>query len=488
MARVTGFTAERMLEIENSTVVDGEVDAYHNLILKTRGGQNIDAGSLTTIPQVTVQDTDSVDLTIAGAGSLANPWKISAETKDQTIIAWLDPAFRFGSSSLVKMEGQSGLVGPFNWVCEYDRQGPRRVRMVRQGNTYVIAGQIPDKEYALTLGPNWYTYSRLSVDNTFADQIKAVQLKTGLVVLSGLIRLNASSAADGSLIAKLPPELAPDCSILLPVLMGDQAHNIRIWPNGDITAWGSYPGSTYLSFDGVCFYPKSANIPWALIGDAGSGFSSAAQAFDDVANWGSPKFYKDEYGFVWFQGLLRLKAAISADNTNLVSMPSSHRVSIEQHFRGAGHPGSWVGLGGQPTNGLNWKPNSVATSGSYMSITGVVFTTADAIANNPWSNLSFLANGWTFHSLTASVLRREDGLCMGRGLIVGGSLNLKAFRLEPDLWARRGKIILATISNNGNGRINVSSRDDIEIANQPGGVSLGLGSNWFSLDTMQWVR
>jgi microcystin-dependent protein len=43
MATVTGFTAERMLAIENSTVVDGEI-VGDNLILMTRDGTPIDAG------------------------------------------------------------------------------------------------------------------------------------------------------------------------------------------------------------------------------------------------------------------------------------------------------------------------------------------------------------------------------------------------------------------------------------------------------------
>jgi hypothetical protein len=45
MAKVTGFTAERMLVIENETVVDGEVQG-DNLILLTREGTPIDAGNV----------------------------------------------------------------------------------------------------------------------------------------------------------------------------------------------------------------------------------------------------------------------------------------------------------------------------------------------------------------------------------------------------------------------------------------------------------
>ena len=45
MATVTGFTAARMLQIENGTVVDGDVVAGE-LILVTRGGTQINAGSV----------------------------------------------------------------------------------------------------------------------------------------------------------------------------------------------------------------------------------------------------------------------------------------------------------------------------------------------------------------------------------------------------------------------------------------------------------
>lgn len=45
MATVTGFTSARMLQIENTTVVDGDV-VGDNLILKTRAGTTIDAGNV----------------------------------------------------------------------------------------------------------------------------------------------------------------------------------------------------------------------------------------------------------------------------------------------------------------------------------------------------------------------------------------------------------------------------------------------------------
>src|SRR5690606_26799543 len=51
MATITGYTAQRMKEIEDSTVVGGEVDENTHLILVTRDGTQIDAGSLPPGPE-----------------------------------------------------------------------------------------------------------------------------------------------------------------------------------------------------------------------------------------------------------------------------------------------------------------------------------------------------------------------------------------------------------------------------------------------------
>jgi microcystin-dependent protein len=50
MATITGFTAERMLEIENGTVVDGEIRADGHLWLIQHDGTEIDAGTVTGPP------------------------------------------------------------------------------------------------------------------------------------------------------------------------------------------------------------------------------------------------------------------------------------------------------------------------------------------------------------------------------------------------------------------------------------------------------
>ena len=51
MAEVTGFTAVRMLQIEQTTVVSGTV-VNGRLMLTTRGGEEIDAGNVLGITMV----------------------------------------------------------------------------------------------------------------------------------------------------------------------------------------------------------------------------------------------------------------------------------------------------------------------------------------------------------------------------------------------------------------------------------------------------
>jgi microcystin-dependent protein len=74
MATVTGFTAERMLAIENTTIVDGSV-VGDNLILSTRAGSEINAGSVrgpTGSPGVTEQQLSTIVANNSPVGSIVD--------------------------------------------------------------------------------------------------------------------------------------------------------------------------------------------------------------------------------------------------------------------------------------------------------------------------------------------------------------------------------------------------------------------------------
>lgn len=73
MAEVTGFTAARMLEIEDGTVVSGEINGSGHLILTTHGGDDIDAGyALVAVPDAST--------TVKGVSELATQAEVEAHT------------------------------------------------------------------------------------------------------------------------------------------------------------------------------------------------------------------------------------------------------------------------------------------------------------------------------------------------------------------------------------------------------------------------
>lgn len=95
MATVTGFTAERMLVIENASVVDGNV-VGDNLILVRHDGSTIDAGSVrgpTGSPGLTLAEYDAAVAINSPIGSILDYIGVIAPTN------WL------------KMEGQTVVNG-----------------------------------------------------------------------------------------------------------------------------------------------------------------------------------------------------------------------------------------------------------------------------------------------------------------------------------------------------------------------------------------
>lgn len=398
----------------------------------------------------------------------------------------LDGSYRGGEKAKVVATPGGSVAGEYQWASPYDPQASRNVRVLTSGTNSQILGQTEDGVYPLTFGPNWYTYNSLTSSNTFNGHPRATQLKSGLVVLSGLLRVNGS-VADASVIAYFPPELAPDSSLLMPVLNNDQIGTIKINTNGTITAYGTPIGNGYISLDGVTFWPAAANVPWTVVGSGGSSFGANFEVWSSgTSEWGQVKYFKDVYGFVWFQGLVRIKVSPTADNTNIITLPTTHRADQQGHFRAAGPPGVWVGVGALSTNGLNWKTNSVSGVGQYISVSGVVFTTTDAVNNNPWKGIPTLTNGWGFYSgFTSQVLRREDGLCMMRGMLTPNGSGVRVFiPIERELYPRFGTIIIANISNNANSRADLSSLRELDNG---GGVAFSMVSAWTALDSIKWV-
>lgn len=81
MARVTSFTAQRMLDIENNSVVSGVVDANGNLVLTKHGGQNINAGRV-----VGESGQDGKDGEDGERGAVATIWSANASYIENDVV------------------------------------------------------------------------------------------------------------------------------------------------------------------------------------------------------------------------------------------------------------------------------------------------------------------------------------------------------------------------------------------------------------------
>jgi hypothetical protein len=133
MATITGLTADRMLEIEAASIVDGSIDATGHLILTTKGGTNIDAGYFGFSAQSITTPTDFNTLTQPGSYVFLVSTDVAASANAPTADAF---GFTSGKSGILLVEGNS------NWIRQtwtnYNNAQDTLVR-VKTNNWYAWA-------------------------------------------------------------------------------------------------------------------------------------------------------------------------------------------------------------------------------------------------------------------------------------------------------------------------------------------------------------
>jgi len=533
MAKVTGLTAARMLEIENASIVDARLNDY-DLILTNHEGQDINVGNVrgpqgpegpietpatigaminSTADKTSPVDADRLPLMDSEVGNVIKKFSwlsVKDRLKEyfdtlytpinniSTQSGLLDPTYRFGSSK-VKIDGTLSS-NSFEWLTPYKPQGNRVVNLLTVGSSTKIIGQAENNSTQLPLNKTyWYSYNDvndISGTTLWSSAIKVTKLPSGLVVLSGLLS-SITLAPAGSLIATLPVGYRPDNCILHPVLIADFVKTISIETDGSIRVYGQdIPANYYLGLDGVTFWAAGV-ANWVPIGSGGSSFGVR---FSNHAPWdaiyGYPSYWKDPYGFVWFRGLVRALADITIENDIIANLPSNYKANLEQHFIATGdplHPLQGAGSG-YNHEGLVHKNITGKTliAGGAKSLAGICIQTNDSKNSNAWVTPPALGNSWVncqpSNYPSASYLLREDGLRMLSGLIKFGVLGQAVMLLsEKEYHPENGRQLFPAIASAGEARINIHGTNDGSTAGLISPTRAVNGHNWFSIDQIKWI-
>lgn len=407
--------------------------------------------------------------------------------------ALLDPAYVGPGPARVSVLPSGTLSdGSYEWRGSYYPWGNRVVNMIRVDGRWFIDGHSQTAIDPLTGGGRggivklnllngWTNYSEYTGSYQYVEA-QAQLLPSGIVVLSGLP--GNGTVTSETVIATLPPGYRPDSDMMFPTLSGNAWKSIKIKANGDILTQSGWI-SSFASLDGIAF-PAAGVASWTEIGASGSG-SSFANSWAMYPNpiWGTPAYWKDPYGLVWFRGIIS-GGSRAADNTPMISLPASHRSVLQQHYAATAEDGFGL-VGAQATNGLNYK--NAPSGSSWISLAGITIVTQDSYTSGSWFTRPLLS-GWSNYDVAvfpaAAVTRRPDGLGLSRGLIRAGTVGggEKAVGLPRNLMPAMGSITPRP-AGAAAGRVDIYGH---KTTGPTGSLSVNFGSNnWVSLDGMKWM-
>ncbi|UDL15889.1 minor tail protein [Microbacterium phage Pumpernickel] len=412
--------------------------------------------------------------------------------------AVLDPAYIGPGPARVTLLPNGTLsTEAYEWRGDFYYWGNRVVNMVRVDGRWFIEGHAADTRDALTgqgrggivrlnLVNGWTNYGDYTGSYQYADA-QAQRLPSGIVVLSGLP--GQGTVTTDTVIATLPEGFRPDTDMIFPTLNGNNWRAITVAANGEIRVRANTV-NTFVSFDGIAF-PAAGVATWTDIGAAGSGSSFANSWGPHVnASWGTPAYWKDPYGLVWFRGLLT-GGSTAADNTNMVTMPATHRSALQQHYPAASSEQFGL-VGARATDGLNYKNGTLGTA--WISLGGVTIMTQDAFNSGVWFS-PVMTNSWANYDTNTypglAMTRREDGLGLSRGFIRNGTVaaGTRAWTAPKNMLPAMSWLTPRP-AGQAAGRVDMYGH---RSAGSSSGIASGtcvvnFGSNsWVSLDGMKWM-
>jgi hypothetical protein len=360
---------------------------------------------------------------------------------------------------------------------------------MKVGTGFVILGQNYDQIVPVPVNTALVrVYNESTNGAIYPTLMRAAKSAIGIVTISGFLRVTGTPVSDG-ILATLPVGYRPDTDLFFPVnINATVAGTVRIKPDGTVRMYTAFPVNSYISIEGMSF-PAAGAATWTPITTWGANFE-AWPAWE--AQYGAPGYWKDPYGFMWFRGLARVKVTTSTDNTMIFTLAGGLVADKHQHIRTASN-GVFGNVQFAP-DGVRWKTGSSGVIGDWTSLAGIIGVTADARANNTWTEAPAFSNSWANYGSTypnAQYCLREDGLRILNGLIKTGTLGARAFTMsEEEFWPSRGRLILPTVSNLAFARFDIASaRDPVADAiYPPGAIIPDVGSaTWFSIDGKAYI-
>lgn len=501
MATVTGLTADRMLAIEAASIVDGEVDSSGNLILTKHDGTEIDAGHVKgadATALMTVVDTASVDLTLAGSGTPASPWEISAtvirqnaEKTSQVLTSRVS-----GTNSWMTKGGDGVTYGPFNVSKAYLPIPGDTVWLTRNSFGNLVIGGAENEWMPLMIA-NASVYNAVNADFSFT--VPEFKVRHGFVALRGLVAM--TTVGSGVILATLPVGARPDTTIVVPVNNTAVVRALYIQTGGRLVLGSGTTAGGYYSLDGIVF-PVAGKATWTYVGDPGSGLTFAngwTHYQNGTGEFGKVGFWKDEYGFIWTTGLIT--AGATAPNTNLVNITNpdflpwsgtSPSLSGEQHILTVSSEViGGLNVYGSASNNAIRCGAGIANGSAWMSLFGVSYLT-NACYNHPdWIEHPRdrgVLSSWIRYGIgypTFAYRQRPDGMVVTKGFVNGGAVP-SVIDFVPESYLTDRTMIFSSISNGAYARTDLTG-SKVKGDAASGKLMLRQGSTtWFSLDMLRW--
>lgn len=411
--------------------------------------------------------------------------------------ALLDPAYIGpGPARVTFLPSGTLSTDYYEWRGDYYPWGNRVVNMIRIDGRWLIDGHSGQGRDFITgegrggivklaLNNGWKNYSEYTGSYQYTEA-QVQRLSSGIVSLSGLVGMGTVTA--GTNVTVLPEGYRPDNEMIFPTLNGNNYRALTVSPDGRVDVRGGHV-TTYISLDGISF-PAAGVAQWTEIGAAGSG-SSFANGWAGLpsSTLGTPAYWKDPYGLVWFRGLLT-GGTRTTDNLMMVQLPTTHRSTLQQHHTTSADDQYGL-VSSYSSTGLAYKSGTYGAS--WISLAPITIMTDEALATGVWSE-PVLKSSWSNYDPTQfpalGVTRRPDGLGLSKGLIRLGTVGATtaAANLPPSIVPAMTSLrpISAVAAA---GRLDIYGHRGFSYANTiPGQMTINFGNaGWVSLDGLKWM-